>query len=314
MPVHNGMPYLDDSIESVLRQTYEDFELVVLENGSSDGSADRLAWWAARDTRISVHRIARRLGGGPSSSAAVKLTHSPIVARMDADDVADPERLVRQVAVMEERPDAALVTTLHGYLDARGRRVRGRDRWPLRNGAAEMPFSGGCLMFRRSAYDRAGGYTEVAGTWEDLDLCVRLAAVGRVLVIPQSLYWVRFHTESRTAGKPESLAVRSAAARAEALGTESNGRPGPDEVAAGALLELNAMQLWSGARPASLAALRTAARGCRPRRRIVLESWARWAELSPATLRAALRWRSRLRDAVAAAWVPESKPVQWRPG
>jgi GT2 family glycosyltransferase len=311
MPVHNGMPYLDASIESVLRQTYDDFELVVLENGSSDGSADRLDWWAARDSRVKLQRAGRRLGGGASSSAAVKLASCPLVARMDADDVADPRRLARQLSVMQEHPDAALVTTLHGYLDARGRKVRGRDRWPLRNGAAEMPFSGGCLMFRRSAYDEVGGYVEVDGTWEDLDLCVRLARVGRVLVIPESLYWVRFHVGSRTAGKPERLAVRSATARTRALG---HGRAEPSEVAAGALLELNAMQLWSGGRPASLAALRAAARGCRARRRVALAAWARWAQLSPPTLRAALRWRSRLRDRIAAAWVPATRPVEWRAG
>ena len=176
-----------------------------------------------------------------------------------------------------------------------------------------MPFSGGSLMFRRSAYDQAGGYTEVDGTWEDLDLCVRLANVGRVLVIPEALYSCRFHTGSRTAGRTERLAVRSAAARADALGVRRDDRPGSDGIAAGALLELNAMQLWSGERPANLASLQAAARTCSARRRVVLTAWARWAQVSPATLRAALWWRSRLRDRVAAVFIPESKPVEWRP-
>src|SRR3954464_4005194 len=71
MPVHNGVPHLDASIASVLRQTYDEFELVVLENGSSDGSAERLAWWAARDSRVTIHRAEQRLGGGRRARARV---------------------------------------------------------------------------------------------------------------------------------------------------------------------------------------------------------------------------------------------------
>src|SRR4051794_24690609 len=218
MPVHNGVPHLDAAIASLLGQTHSDFELVVLENGSSDGSAERIGWWAERDPRIRVHRRPERMGGAASSRAVVELTRAPIVARMDADDIADPRRLERQLAVMADHPDAAMVATLHGYLDARGRRVRGRDRWELGPGTAQMPFTGGCLMFRRDAYERAGGYRPVSGTWEDLDLCVRLAAVGRVLVVPEALYWCRFQTASRSAGARADGAVRAAVARSAALG------------------------------------------------------------------------------------------------
>lgn len=311
MPVHNGLPHLDASIASVLAQTFEDFELVVLENGSTDGSAERLEWWASRDPRITVHRTDDRLGGAASSHAVVELARAPIVARMDADDVAAPVRLERQLAVMTDNPDAALITTLHGYLDADGQQIRGGDRWSLGPGSAPMPFSGGCLMFRRDAYEQVGGYREVEGTWEDLDLCVRLAGAGRVLVIPQPLYWCRFHTTSRTASARPDAAVRAAAARAAAL------EPGSGRTAAspaGALLELNAMQLWAGARPAHLDELRSAARDCGAKQRLVLTAWAGWAQASPATLRAALRLRSRLRDRLAAAWVPARKPREWRPG
>jgi GT2 family glycosyltransferase len=296
MPVYNGVPYLDDSVASILEQTFEDFELVVLKNGSTDGSRERLDWWARRDPRVTVHHRDRRLGGAASSREAVELTRTPVVARMDADDVAHPERLERQLAVMAEHPDATLVTTLHGYLDARGRPVRGRDRWSLEPGAAPMPFSGGCLMFRRDAYERVGGYREVTGTWEDFDLCQRLAGDGRVLVIPEALYWCRFHPTSRTARAPVSSRA---------------GRPG--EVPAGALFELNSIQLWAGERPAHLEELRQAARECRPGRRLALRLWARWAQLSPGSLRAGLRWRSRIRDRLASPWVPATKPWEWRP-
>lgn len=310
MPVHNGLPHLDASIASVLGQTHQDLRLVVLENGSTDGSAERLAWWAGRDPRISLHRRSERLGGAASSRAVVELTSAPIVARMDADDVAHPNRLERQLAAITGHPDVVLVATLHAYINARGRRVRGLDRWGLGPGRAPMPFAGGSVMFRRDAYERIGGYREVAGTWEDLDLCVRFAAVGRVLVIPQSLYWIRFHTASRTAGAPAEAAVRAAVARARALGP---GRGRPADAPAAALFELNSMQLWSGGRPAHLRELRSAARSCAAPLRAALAAWALWASVSPATLRTALRWRSRVRDRLVAPLVPSATPRQWRP-
>lgn len=269
---------------------------MVLENGSTDGSRERLARWAERDPRITLHHRDERLGGAASSRAAVELTGTPVVARMDADDVADPRRLERQLGVLDEDPEAVLVTTLHGYLDARGRRVRGRDRWALGPGSAPMPFSGGCLMFRRDAYESVGGYRQVDGTWEDLDLCRRLAEAGRVLVIPEALYWCRFHRASRTASAPPPVARRP-----------------PGEAAAGALLELNSMQLWSGERPARLDELRRAARSCGPGRGLSVRFWARCAELSPAALRAVLRWRARVRDLLSAPWVPAARPREWRP-
>jgi hypothetical protein len=311
MPVHNGLPHLDAGIASVLGQTLRDLRLLILENGSTDGSAERLEWWAERDPRISLHSHPERLGGAASSRKAVELTSAAVVARMDADDVSHPERLARQLAVFADDPGASLVTTLHGYLDACGRRVRGRDRWPLAAGNAPMPFSGGCIMFRRDAYERAGGYRVVDGTWEDLDLCVRLAGIGRALVIPEALYWCRFHVTSRTAALDAERAVQAAEARSAALGPAGVTGAGPR---AEALLELNAMELWSGARPRHLAELRAAARREPGPMRLALLSWARWAQLSPATLRGALRLRSRLRDLIAAAWVPASTPREWRPG
>jgi GT2 family glycosyltransferase len=309
MPVHNGMPHVDASIASLCDQTFEDFELVILENGSTDGSAERLASWKSRDSRITIHTRETRMGGAASSRAAVELTSAPIVARMDADDVSHPARLERQMAVMRDRPDASLVVTLHGYLDADGRRVRGRDRWPLRNGGEPMPFAGGCLMFRRQAYDQVGGYRAVDGTWEDLDLCVRLAEAGRVLVIPEALYGCRFHVASRTASVAVSAALQSASSRDAAV---APGRPAAD-TRMSALLELSSMELWAGARPTHLRELRAAARTCTLPRRLVMLAWARWAQLSPASLRAGLRLRACVRDRVAGLWVSPTEPREWLP-
>jgi cellulose synthase/poly-beta-1,6-N-acetylglucosamine synthase-like glycosyltransferase len=313
MPVHNERRHLDESVASILGQTFRDFELIILENGSTDGSDERLAWWADRDPRIRLHRVEARLGGAGSSNAVTALATAPIIARMDADDVSDPRRLQSQADALARAPDVVLVTTLHRYLDSAGNAVRGRDRWPLLVGRAEMPFAGGCVMFRRSAYERVGGYRE-SGTWEDLDLCQRLSDVGRVLVVPDALYSVRFHSTSRTSSASGRMAVASALARARerAARTGVAPPPGAEDVAAGALLELAAMRLWAGDDPTPLRSLLVAARREPARRRLAISAWAAWAAVSPASLRAALRMRAWVRDLVASRWIGEGVAREWR--
>src|SRR5882672_4552339 len=93
MPVHNGLPFLDESIKSILAQTLSDFEFVILDDASTDGSAELVREWEKRDARIQLHTSRERLGLAGSSNAVVSKTHTPIVARMDADDIAHPDRL-----------------------------------------------------------------------------------------------------------------------------------------------------------------------------------------------------------------------------
>src|SRR5213083_1372349 len=88
MPVHNALPFLSWSIESILEQTFSDFEFIILDDGSTDGSLELLQEWAQRDARIQVHQNDKRLGLSGSSNAVVGKARAPIVARMDADDVA----------------------------------------------------------------------------------------------------------------------------------------------------------------------------------------------------------------------------------
>src|ERR1051325_5994192 len=87
MPVYNALPFLDDSISSILRQTLSDFEFVILDDASTDNSVERLREWAARDKRIRLHESKQRLGLSGSSNAVLAEARASIVARMDADDI-----------------------------------------------------------------------------------------------------------------------------------------------------------------------------------------------------------------------------------
>src|SRR5688500_20124002 len=86
MPVYNALPFLDDSVNSILTQTFTDFEFVIFDDASTDGSVERLRQWAVRDNRIKLHESTTQLGLSGSSNAVVTHARAAIVARMDAED------------------------------------------------------------------------------------------------------------------------------------------------------------------------------------------------------------------------------------
>jgi hypothetical protein len=261
MPARNVERYCDAAVESILRQTFADFEFVAFDDGSTDGTAARLEAWAARDARLRVVRSPRPLGLVGSSNAAMRASRAPLVARMDADDVSHPDRLSRQMALLATRPDVVLVGTLFEGIDANGRRVRSRDRWRLLRRSPFAPFPHGSILFRREAFDAAGGYLDASEFWEDLSLYRRLAQRGRVLVIPEALYQYRFHaTNVRTVARQDAVSRAIVAMWKEvvAQGRPRHGDlPRADITAADPRVQylLAATRLWAGEDPRLLARL-----------------------------------------------------------
>src|SRR4051794_20662021 len=92
MPVHNAMPFLDIAVASILGQSFEDFEFVILDDASTDGSTERLREWAARDPRIRLIEEKRNLGPALSSERVAVAARAALVARMDADDISHRDR------------------------------------------------------------------------------------------------------------------------------------------------------------------------------------------------------------------------------
>lgn len=193
MPVRDGLPWLDEAVRSVLAQTFTDFELVIVDDASIDGTSDCLDAWQRRDPRVRIVRSREPLGLVGSSNAAVAAARGALVARMDADDVCHPERLARQVAVHGARAGTAVVGTLMEGIDHEGRLVRPIDRWRLVRRSVFAPFPHGSIMVPRALLERVGGYRRGCEYFEDLDLYLRLARTGDVLVIPEALYRYRFH-------------------------------------------------------------------------------------------------------------------------
>ena len=108
MSVYNGEDYLSEAIESVLAQSFKDFELIIINDCSTDGTSDILAHYAALDSRVKVHTNEENLRLPSSLNKAISFSEGKYIARMDADDICLPDRLEKQFDFMEENPDIAL--------------------------------------------------------------------------------------------------------------------------------------------------------------------------------------------------------------
>ncbi len=310
MPVHNALPYLDEGIQSILGQTFRDFEFVILDDASTDGSFDALSEWAKKDSRIRLHRSEQNLGLSGSSNLVVRLARAPLIARMDADDVSRPERLMRQWEVMKTLSDVALVGTLCDGIDAAGRRVRPRDRWRLIRRSEFPPFPHGSVMFRRAVFDEIGGYNEEYASAEDQELFLRIARSKRVVVLPDVLYHYRYHQANSTifhltTGAKDKNGLR----RFVHDPRLPEGKSGPD---LRALRSAASMQLWAGHRPKFMrwlladGALKLNAQSA------YTLVWAAWAQVSPGSLRACLRGFIRARDLLAGSRHRDGRVCEWR--
>jgi glycosyltransferase involved in cell wall biosynthesis len=297
MPVYNALPFLDDSISSILRQTLTEFEFVILDDASADNSVERLREWAARDKRIRIHESKKRLGLSGSSNAVLAEARASIVARMDADDIAHPDRLRRQWEIIQNNRDVVVVGTLCNGIDASGSEVRPRDRWRVVRRSSYIPFPHGSAMFRRDVFDKVGGYAKTAIAAEDQDLFCRMAAHGRIVTLPDVLYSYRYHANNATLFN---------GLRAISENHSNNGE------SLAAFYMLGAMRLWAGEPPMLLEPMLKRKSLKWDRRTLMIFTSALWAHVSPLTLKVVLRASIRARDLLASITVKDGKPYEWR--
>ena len=197
LPCRDAEPFLPEAIASIDAQTFTHFEVVAVDDGSTDATPDLLAAWARRDRRV---RAGRAAGAGlvAALETAVGLARGELLARMDADDIAEPSRLERQVALLDARPELAACGTLVRCFprDALRDGARRYERWInalvepeeiARDLFVECPIPHPTLVIRRDALAEVGGYRDLDGP-EDYDLVLRLWAAGRKMAkVPETL-------------------------------------------------------------------------------------------------------------------------------
>ncbi|MGB7161395.1 MAG: glycosyltransferase [Tepidisphaeraceae bacterium] len=202
MPAYNARRYVGQTIRSILSQTFGDFEFVIVDDGSTDGTLALLQHFATEDPRIVI--ISRpNTGIVGALNDGIARARGEYIARMDADDVALPQRFEKQVAYLSEHPECVgvgtYVETIDPYDSVLDRLVHevehdGIDKELMtgRGFAVVHP----TIMMRTEAVRRVGGYREPWQHSEDLDLFLRLAEIGKLHNIPEHLLRYRMHYES----------------------------------------------------------------------------------------------------------------------
>lgn len=203
MAIYDGERYLRDAVQSVLDQTFVDFEFIVVNDGSTDGSGAILEEMSARDSRMVILNRNHE-GMARSWNAGIAVARGEYLARQDADDISLPERLGRQVDSLDRGPGVSLVGTFVRCIDENGqptgdlvlpvtheeiRETMAADRYAVISNT---------FMMRRSAVLALGGYRFQFPIAEDTDFELRFSERFRVANLPEVFYLYRRSTESIT--------------------------------------------------------------------------------------------------------------------
>ena len=227
IPLYNTEAYIADALDSVLGQTFQDWECIVVNDGSTDRSVEIVARYAKRDPRIRlVHQPNQGVTVARNTGAAHACPDGEYLFFLDADDMLEPEALERLVAYLEAHPEVGLVGCQFTRIDAQGRPIKirnplklslkGRTRWvpgrwgiPRRLKPSEpyTPFltffcgtgQGPFALYRRSVFVQTAGWDPRFNIWhDDTDMFCQMSLIADVHYIPDRLYRYRDHASNRS--------------------------------------------------------------------------------------------------------------------
>ena len=218
VPAFNAASTLRESVESALAGSYKTIEVIIVDDGSTDATANIAEELTTEDARVSLHR---RGNGGVSAAlnSGFALAQGEFVARLDSDDLWHPAKLEQQMEAVRRNPAAALIYTWVRYVDADGRVHRDgpRQRFPphsLCRGIYESLVGGNSsALMRRDVVRELAGYDEALSSWEDLLLQLRISANHAIDHVPEYLVGYRVRPGSLSA-RPDNMLASWRKARA----------------------------------------------------------------------------------------------------
>ena len=205
MSVYNSSCYLQESIESILNQTFTDFEFIIIDDGSRDNTWEILTKYAKQDQRIKLFSNQENIGLIESLNKGLKLATGEYIARQDADDISMPKRLKNQIMVLNAEPEVVLVSGNLELINSAGQTI---DRFKRACDSKLVPWymlfynrvaGHSQVMYRKKSVVNLGGYSQGSHHAEDYELWCRLIKVGKIVIMPQILLKYRVHDKSVSA-------------------------------------------------------------------------------------------------------------------
>jgi glycosyltransferase involved in cell wall biosynthesis len=201
MSVHNGLPYLKEAVDSILGQSFRDFEFLILDDASTDGS--RVYLDAIADPRVRIIHLEQNIGLTAALNVGLREAKGEFIARQDADDTSRLDRLALQHAFLRDHPECVVVGAQARLIDGNGRSM-GKKKFPREHPAIvfaqlfDNALAHSVATFRRAEVVEAGGYDETWTASQDYELWSRLSTRGELRNLPDFLSTIRILNTSVT--------------------------------------------------------------------------------------------------------------------
>lgn len=211
MPVYNAAAFLGRAIDSVVTQTFTDWELIVVDDGSTDGFTKVVERYAS-DPRIHSYTDPINQGVSHALNRALGHARGTFIARLDADDIALPQRLEEQVNYFIEHPDVGLLGGRAITISEKGDAIGAINNVPLDNTSIQYTllfnsaFVSSTVMFRRALLEKTNGFCEDGRVFDDFDMWSRIARNTRAANLPDHLVQYRIRKGGLTGTTPDALA------------------------------------------------------------------------------------------------------------
>jgi glycosyltransferase involved in cell wall biosynthesis len=238
MSAFNGEPFLGAAIESILKQSFRDYELIIVDDGSTDNTWKTILTYAMKDARIVPLRNEPNVGVVRALNRGLDQSKGAIIVRHDADDLSHPERFQRQLDFLEAHPDYGVVGAVPQLIDVHDSFLTqkgwdARDNEEIQRKLPDyMCLCGPTIMVRRECLKAADFYfSEGLDASEDYDICLRLAEVTKLASLDGALYLYRQHPNSASHKRARQQMVNKAIALERAVSRRYGSSPPPEMIA-----------------------------------------------------------------------------------
>lgn len=209
MPVYNAEKYLGKTLESIQSQTYKNWELLAIDDWSTDRSYEILLDFAKKDNRVRVYRNGKHRGVAGAANLALSMVKSDYVARMDADDLMHPERISKQLKFLENNPNVVIVGSQCILIDQFGQKI-GEKKFPINNNEImkmifrSIPIQQPAMMINRGLLPKDFiAYDQKKNTAEEVELLFKLFKYGEAVNLPDFLHFYRLHDKNTSLKNPK---------------------------------------------------------------------------------------------------------------